>query len=138
MLLLNLSNFVKTSICSVNMNDSNGFQKKCLNPCLISLLTLTTGNEEPKATVQNFLKSNSHLPKNLFLFASMIAIQKWWKMLFNYLKSSFRSQDISIFVLPFWSCRKNGLIREVNFEIHDVTAWLTNNYNTHITQYLPN
>ena len=24
----------------------------------------------------------------------------------------------------------------VNFKIHDVTTWLTNNYNTHISQYL--
>ena len=24
---------------------------------------------------------------------------------------------------------------KVNFEIYDVTAWLTNNYNTHIAQY---
>ena len=27
---------------------------------------------------------------------------------------------------------------KVNFEIYDVTAWLTNNYNTHIAQYLTN
>ena len=26
-------------------------------------------------------------------------------------KSSFRSQDIEVFVLTFWSCRENGLIR---------------------------
>ena len=25
-----------------------------------------------------------------------------------------------------------------NFEIDDITAWLTNNYNSHIAQYLPN
>ena len=25
---------------------------------------------------------------------------------------------------------------KVNFKIYDVTAWLTNNYNTHIAQYL--
>ena len=30
-----------------------------------------------------------------------------------YLKSSFRSQDIEIFVLTFWACRKNGLIRKI-------------------------
>ena len=28
------------------------------------------------------LKSDSHLPKKFVLFASMIALQKWWKMLF--------------------------------------------------------
>ena len=27
---------------------------------------------------------------------------------------------------------------KVNFEIYDVTAWLTKNYNTHIAQYLSN
>ena len=27
---------------------------------------------------------------------------------------------------------------QVNIEIHDVTAWLTNNYNTHIAQNLTN
>ena len=37
------------------------------------------------------LKSDSHLPKKLF--ASMIAPQKWWKLLFIWSKSSFRSQD---------------------------------------------
>ena len=26
---------------------------------------------------------------------------------------------------------------KVNFEIDDVTAWLKNNYSTHIAQYLP-
>ena len=25
---------------------------------------------------------------------------------------------------------------KINFKIHDVTAWLTNNYNTHIAQYI--
>ena len=30
-----------------------------------------------------------------------------------YLKSSFRSQDIQIFVLTFWSCRHNGLVRNI-------------------------
>ena len=29
------------------------------------------------------------------------------------LKSSFRSQDIQMFVLTFWSCGKNGLIRKI-------------------------
>ena len=30
----------------------------------------------------NNLKSDSHLPKSFLLFASMIALQKWWKMFF--------------------------------------------------------
>ena len=32
-----------------------------------------------------------------------------------HLKSSFHSQDIYIFVLTFWSCRKNSLIRNIMF-----------------------
>ena len=135
-----------------------------------------------------------------------------WKLFKNdkkyflfHLKSFFRSQDIDIFVLTFWSCRRNALIRKkmimmmmncfcgmvdgqkafkhylqpgplsgiltilnfrhaasristcaepefrlcwmklcnsdnhytkVSFKIFDVTTWLTNNYNTHIAQYL--
>ena len=39
------------------------------------------------------LKSDSHLAKKFVL-------------------SSFRSQDIQVFDLNFWSCRKNGLIRK--------------------------
>ena len=31
------------------------------------------------------LKSDSHLPKKIPLFASMKALQKWWKMLFNFI-----------------------------------------------------
>ena len=30
-----------------------------------------------------------------------------------YLKSSFHSEDISVFVTTFWSCRENGLIRRI-------------------------
>ena len=32
--------------------------------------------------VKSHLKSDSHLPKKVFLFASKIAFQKLWKMLF--------------------------------------------------------
>ena len=28
------------------------------------------------------------------------------------------------------------LEKKVNFKIYDITTWLTNNYNTHIVQYL--
>ena len=41
------------------------------------------------------------------------------------------------FCHDFWSFWKNGLIRKIlNFKIHDVTTWLTNNCNTYIAQYL--
>ena len=40
-----------------------------------------TENTETLADLVS-LKLNSDLPKKILLFASMIALQKWWKMLF--------------------------------------------------------
>ena len=37
--------------------------------------------------------------------------------------------------LAMWKKRLDYKVR-VNFKIHDVTAWLTKNYNTHIVRYL--
>ena len=31
---------------------------------------------------------------------------------------------------------QNGSIKKINFKFYDVTAMLTNNFNTHIAQYL--
>ena len=45
------------------------------------------------------LKSDSHLPKKFLLIC------------FN--ENPFRSQDIQTFVLIFWSCRKNSLVRKI-------------------------
>ena len=54
------------------------------------------------------------------------------------LKAFFFLKIFKIFVLTFWSYRKKwlGWKDKVNFKFHDVTAWLTNNYNTHTAQYL--
>ena len=51
--------------------------------------------------------------------------------------SGLRSQGPGSWVsgLDFRLCWKKSL---VNFKIHDVTIWLTNNYNTHNAQYLTN
>ena len=47
---------------------------------------------------------------------------------------------LKIFKFLFWLfgyAEKTGLIRKiVNCKIHGVKTWLTNNYNTHIAQYL--
>ena len=40
-----------------------------------------------------------------------------------------------LLVLTFWACKTNSLI---NFEIYDVTARLTMNFNTYAAQYLTN
>ena len=44
------------------------------------------------------------------------------------------------FSLDFLVMYRNGSIKKdkVNFKFYDVTAWLANNCNTHIVQYLEN
>ena len=42
-----------------------------------------------------------------------------------YGKSSFRSQDIEIFVKTFWLCRKNGLVRKITLPSKFMTSQLS-------------
>ena len=45
------------------------------------------------------------------------------KMMKNFtLKSSFRSQDIQVFVMTFWSCKKNGSIRKIRLISKSMTS----------------
>ena len=48
-----------------------------------------------------------------FIFALMIALKTDEKCFLFHLQSSFLSQDIWTFILSFWACRKNGLIRKI-------------------------
>ena len=57
------------------------------------------------------LKSDSHFPKKLCYLLQWKPFKKGEKCFLFHLKSSFRSQGI--FVLSFWSCRKNGLITKL-------------------------
>ena len=54
-----------------------------------------------------------------------------------HLKSSFRSEDIKIFIVAFWSCRKNGLITKIRLiskaRRHNLVK---KNCNMYIAQYL--
>ena len=60
---------------------------------------------------------------------------KVMKNAFFYLKTSFCSQEIYVFVLTYWSCIKTTWLEDkVNVEIYDVKTWLTNNCNTQIAQ----
>ena len=59
------------------------------------------------------LKLDSHLPKKLVLLLQRKPFKKDEKCFLFHIKSFFRSQDIQIFVLTFWSFRKNGLIRKI-------------------------
>ena len=42
-----------------------------------------------------------------------------------YVKSSFRSQDIEIFVKTFWLCRKNGLVKKITLPSKFMTSQLS-------------
>ena len=55
-----------------------------------------------------FLKSDSHLPKKSYLL-QRYPFKNDEKYFFFHLKSSFRSQDIYIFVSTFWHVEKKRL-----------------------------
>ena len=59
------------------------------------------------------LKSDCHLLKKLCYFLDWKPFENEEKCFLFHVKSSFRSQDIYVFVMAFWSCRKNGLIRKI-------------------------
>ena len=59
------------------------------------------------------IKLDSHLPKKLFCLLQWKPFKNDEKWFLFHLKSSLRSQDISIFVLSFWQCRKNYLIIKI-------------------------
>ena len=65
-------------------------------------------------TIVNFLmlKSDSHSCRNIFFICFNEGPLKMMKNAFHF-KSSFRPQDISIFVVNFWLYRKNGFMRKI-------------------------
>ena len=94
----------------------------------------------------DMLKSESHLLKKCVLFASMKALQKWWKIM----KNAFYFILKDFFVLKMFKCLSwlFGLVEKtawqlfkkhkVHFKIYNVTTRLKNNYDKHIGQYLTN
>ena len=83
-----------------------------------------------------FLKSGSHLPRKFFIICFNDSPSKMMKNAFYFvLKALF---VLKIFKFLFWLFghveKTAWLKRYVNIEIHDLTAWLIKNYNTHFTQ----
>ena len=52
------------------------------------------------------------------------------------LKALFILKVLKFLSSLFSHAEKMTWLERFNFKIYDVTAWLTNNYNTHIAQYL--
>ena len=84
------------------------------------------------------LKSDSHLPppqkkKKIICFnESLLKVIK--SSFYFILRALFVLKIFKIFALTFWSCRKNSLIRKINFKIYDIATCLINNCSTHVTQ----
>ena len=88
-----------------------------------------------------YLKLVSAIFHHFFIFNQIIALQKIWKMYFISSESSFRSQDIQIFVfpssplfLPVSHCFR--VWWKINLKVFDVINCLTKNLITHFVWYL--
>ena len=86
---------------------------------------------------KNFQNFGNKPSKNFsFIYFNESPLKMMKQCFLFHVKSSFCSWDIYIFVLT-WLCRKMACKKVmVNFKIYDITDWTTNNYNTHIVQYL--
>ena len=67
-------------------------------------------------------KSDPHLPKTFVLFARFSDSHLPKKCFLFHLKSSFRSQDIKVFVTTFWAFRKNDLIKKIRLTSKFMTS----------------
>ena len=69
------------------------------------------------------LKSDFHLPEK-FCGTCLIEspLKNDEKCFLFHLTSSFRSQDIQVFVTASWPCRKNGLIRKISLTLKFITS----------------
>ena len=59
------------------------------------------------------------------------------KNIFYFMLKAYFVLEIFTFLLTFWLCRtRHDKKVKVNFKIHDVKDWTTNNLNTRIAKYL--
>ena len=105
--------------------------------CTWNLRIHTCSNYLFKGSKSINLKLDFHLRNNFFTCFND-SPSKMMKNDFYFILKVFSFPRYLNFYLDFWACKKNRLIRKVNYEIYDVTVWLTKNYNTHIAQYLMN
>ena len=84
-------------------------------------------------------KSDSHLPKKICFICFNDSPSKVMKNAFYFILKALFLTYLN-FYLDFLGMQKKRLDQKdrANFEIYDVTGWLTKNGNTHIAQYLTN
>ena len=85
-------------------------------------------------SIQDFLRSHSHLPKKYVLFASVKALKNDENAFYFILKALFVFKIVSFFVLTFRSYRKSGLIKKITLISKFMSSQMTNNYSAHIGQ----
>ena len=74
----------------------------------------TFSNMQPYSGILSDIKVGLPPSKNNYFIYFNDSPLKWMKMVLLNLKSTFHSQDFKIFVLNFWSCRKNNVIRKIS------------------------
>ena len=107
--------------------------------CLLQYSAAAAQKQSPGGALQKKLKVKGSLSglRPCLIFGNWKPCKNDEKCFLFHLKSSFRSQDI--FVLKFLSWYFGHVTKpldmkdKVDFKFYDVTAWLTNNCNTHIS-----
>ena len=93
-------------ICIIKNQKKNTIKKNFL----VSLKNLVSLKKNPNS-IHDSLRSESQLPKNIFIYFNERP-SKMMKITFYFILKA-RSQDIWIFVLTSWLCRKNGFNRKI-------------------------
>ena len=100
-----------------------------------------SSEEEKLIQMEQFLKLVPTIFKEIFILHQMIALQKLWKIFFFHLKSSFRSRDIQVvllppssFCLPVSHCSRAW--SKINLKVYGVINCLNKNLITHFFLYL--
>ena len=69
-----------------------------------------------------YLKLDSHLPKKILLICFNDSASKLMKNAFYFILEALFVLKIFNFVLTFWACRKNGLIRKIKLISKSMTS----------------
>ena len=110
------------------------FQENCQRYFSMFIYDKSWSNE---LTILSALKSDSHLPKIVLLFPLLKSLKIDEKCFYFISKALFILKIFKFLPWLWWKMKKQLDWKEnFHFEVHDVTIWLTNNYNANIAQYL--
>ena len=127
----------KQLCCSVSLIKLQGFVFLCILRIFIYF------EKHLRVVASNYsftLETDSHLPKKIFFISFNDSPSRMMKNSFYFILKVLFVLKIFKFFLDYLGMQKKRPDQKdkVNFEIYDVTVWLTKNCNTHIAQYLTN